>query len=170
MPFPGIDGELGAELVRGQIAVFGVVHLLEAGKVYAAEPVMNTRAGRFDLQHLVICENRSLEVLLAFVGLALCPEHPGGIRRFVMQFFRHEVGEVSIDATCVIENFGVVGVDLVKRQRGLDGVGVAMERSVGAEEFEATLALDLRFGGGVKARFEAGEGFSGAAGFLEADG
>ncbi len=62
-----------------------------------------------------------------------------------MQFFHHQVGEVSIDATRVIENLGVVGVELVKRQSGLYGVGVAMEGSVGAEEFETTLALDLRF-------------------------
>jgi hypothetical protein len=42
------------------------------------------------------------------VGLALCLEHPDGIRRVLVQFFHHDVGEVSIDAARVIENLARV--------------------------------------------------------------
>ena len=45
-----IDGELGAELVRGLVAIFGVVQLLEAGEVDAAHAVMDSRPLGFEAQ------------------------------------------------------------------------------------------------------------------------
>ena len=73
-------------------------------------------------------------------------QHPDGVGSLVAKLLHGEVGEVSVDAAGLVEDFGIVGIGPVQGKRGLDGVGVAVERGVGTEEFEAALALDLGLG------------------------